>query len=287
METSSPPRRSVDKTWGLVLSGGAAYGLANAGVLEVLDAEGLRPDFIAGSSMGAIIAALYAMGIEVKELRALAKKIRLWDIATLSRAPFKRGLHDGALQQNLHTLLSPILGEARIKDCRIPFICIAGKVRSPVDWSKVLEPNFTDYVKQHVEPAVFDPETKILDALMATSAIPVVFAPVKIGEETYVDLVHFGAIPARTLRSHCNPDVVIATDTNPRYRVLQRFLPRPWREFLQDGHASLDESRSVCDLVIEPKAPARPYRFDKAEEFMNAGRKATLQNLPRIRELLM
>ena len=58
--------------WGLVLSGGAACGLANIGVLEVLAEYSMAPEAIAGSSMGAIIAALHAVGHSPADMHAVA-----------------------------------------------------------------------------------------------------------------------------------------------------------------------------------------------------------------------
>src|SRR5919199_4336757 len=67
----------------LVLSGGGAKGLAHIGVLRVLDSLGVRPDLVVGSSMGAIIGALYASGMSA---RALDSLVRVLPLAELFRS---------------------------------------------------------------------------------------------------------------------------------------------------------------------------------------------------------
>src|SRR6187551_1045376 len=65
---SCPPPRTA-----LVLSGGGAKGLAHVGVLRVLDSRGVRPDLVVGTSMGAVVGALYASGYSGRELDSLAR----------------------------------------------------------------------------------------------------------------------------------------------------------------------------------------------------------------------
>ncbi len=272
---------------GLVLSGGSAWGLANIGVVEVLEREGIRFDCIAGSSMGAIIAGCYALGVPVGVFESIALKLSLLDIARFTKHPLQDNrLHSGILRQKLSEILTPLLGDSQIGDCRIPFVCVAGKVKKPVEWKRILLPDFTEYFFSSIEPHVFPPETPMIAALLATSAIPVVFAPVRIGPDEFVDLIHFGAIPARRLREKYSPDIVIGTDTNPRYGVLRRFLPSPWREFLARGAAELMSDRQACDLVMTPHMPYPVFRFDKAGAFIAAGRSAAEKALPKIVSLV-
>src|SRR4029079_4808211 len=76
-QTCPPPRTA------LVLSGGGAKGLAHIGVLRVLDSLGIRPDLIVGTSIGAVVGALYASGYSGRELDSLARVVPL---ATLFRS---------------------------------------------------------------------------------------------------------------------------------------------------------------------------------------------------------
>lgn len=252
----------------------------------MLEEEGLKPDCIAGSSMGAIVGALYAFTGSTSLLDELCDALRLSKIAKLSDNPLKDGLHGGLFRQQLEHHLAGHLGDATIGDCKIPFVCVAGKVAAPIDWLRIIKPGFTDYVTQCVTLHVFDANTRLIDAIMASSAIPVVFSPVEIDGNTYVDLVHFGSIPARTLKNIHHPDVIIATDTNPLHENLRKLLPASWKEFLDRGYEELEKSKQAADLIITPAMPAGVFRFDKAKDFMESGRKATEKMLPEIRELI-
>ncbi len=271
-------------TWGLVLSGGIAQGIANGGVLEVLEREGLKPDAIAGSSMGAIVGALWALGHKTSTLRTLCERLSLLTIAVPN---FESGsVSQGFLKQSLDTHLKDFVGDAAIGDCKIPFVCVAGRMKEPVTLQDFLKRDAAAVINAKVELHVFPPETRVIDAIMASSAIPFVFSPVVIGNDHFVDLLNFGAIPSRTLKSIHHPDVIIATDTTQSSESYKHFLPSGWREFLEASDRSLEESKKACDIVIRPEMPHGPYRFDKATAFFEAGREAAEKMLPQIKEAL-
>lgn len=272
--------------WGLVLSGGAAFGIANGGVLEVLEHEGIKPDYVAGSSMGAIVGAAYAMGVPLSKLRESMCKVRLTNVARFSPRPFRSGLHGGFLRQCLEEHVGPLLQDARIADCKIPFVCVAGKVKEPIRWTHILKEKFTQEVLDGIALHVFPPETRLLDAVMASSAIPVVFSPVEIDGIQYVDLCHFGPIPARTLKEMYNPDRIIATDTYPSYDGLARFLPEGWNAFLQAGYREIEKSKAVCDLIIKPEMPFALFRFDKGEAFWEAGKQVAAERIADVKAVI-
>jgi predicted acylesterase/phospholipase RssA len=159
-------------------------------------------------------------------------------------------------------------------------------VKNKVSWENIVRPGFLEHFQESVETHVFADDVRMIDALLASSAIPVVFSPVKIGNDEFVDLVHFGAIPARQLHAIHSPDVVIATDTNPRYGYLRRFLPAPWREFMERGHREIEADLEACDVVIEPRMPAPIFRFDRARDFIASGQAAAEKQLPHIRLVL-
>ncbi len=268
------------KTWGLVLSGGNAYGIANAGVIAVLEREGFRPDYVAGSSMGAIIGALYALGHGPETLKRLCDDLRLTNVAAV-HWPWREGM----LRQRLEEHLQELVGDKRIGDCAIPFLCVAGRVRDRVKWLKMLRPGFAAHMRSCVEPYVFPPETRILDALRASSAVPLLFRPATVGQDTFVDLLSFGSMPVQELRDAFHPDAVIATDTNERWSAILRLAPVGWQEALREGHAQIAKSRAASDLVLDPVLRGSPFRYDRARRFYTAGEAAAEQALPAIRAL--
>ena len=207
-------------------------------------------------------------------------------VVELSAAPFRGGLHGGLFSQRLEEHLHHLIGDARISDCRIPFTCIAGKVLEPIRWERVLLPDFTEHVIACVQAHTFGPEVRVLDAMRASSAIPVIFSPAKVGNDEFVDLLHFGPIPARSLRQQHSPDIVIATDTQPEWEHLEPWLPAPVKAFMQAGQAETTLSLTACDLVIRPPLPATALRFDQAGAFAESGHDQTRRQLPEIKALL-
>ncbi|MBP9773693.1 MAG: patatin-like phospholipase family protein [Candidatus Peribacteraceae bacterium] len=273
-------------SWGLVLSGGTACGFANIGVLEVLEENNLKPDYIAGSSMGAVVASLYALGFSAKKIHKIAIGIPLNKLAKISKKPFKDGLHGGLLRQGIQDYLEPFLGNKTIGDCTIPFVCVAGKIREPVSWIKILESGFHDYIRGCVTPYIFGKNVPIADAIMASSAMPIIFSPIQIEKSQYVDMIVFGSIPARSLHKTYHPDILIATDTNQAMDDTMQLLPKGWSDFLREGLREQSKSKEICDLIIKPELPYPQYRFDKAEEFIQAGRTATIPLIPSILKLI-
>ena len=273
-------------TWGLALSAGSALGMANAGVIERLEEEGLRPDVIAASSMGAIIGAIYALGLPLSTYRELAPGVKMTNVVRPSERPFSGGLHGGFFRQRLTAPLAHIFNGAVIGDCTIPFLCVAGRVKAPIRWEKIVTRNFSRYVSSCIEEYVFPPSTPILEAILASSAIPVVFSPVTIGGDTFVDICNFGAVPVRALRKHAHPDVVIATNTTPSFRTLARFSPPFLRTWLRFNDENLLHDIRNADLVITPKPAASAFRFDKFDAFIRAGYKAAEKAMPEIRNTL-
>jgi NTE family protein len=275
------------KTWGLTLSGGTAFGIANGGVLAVLEREGLRPDSLSGSSMGAVIGALWASGHTAADMEAMVSRISLTNIVAARWPLWKGSLHAGLLRQRLTEHLTDALGDKTIGECDLPFICVAGKVHRPVEWLRIItEKDFTAHMLDCIQPYVFPPETRLLDAVLASTAIPVLFEPVRVGHDTFVDLVSFGAIPVQQLKDAHHPDVLVCTDTNQRYDGIAGILPHGWKKFIEDGERSIDGSRALCDLVIAPHLTGNQFRFDQARMFYDAGAAAAEDALPALRALL-
>ncbi|HRH93698.1 MAG TPA: patatin-like phospholipase family protein [Candidatus Peribacteria bacterium] len=269
------------------LSGGSAFGLASIGALSVLEREGFRPDCVGGNSMGAIIGGVYALGHPLEEIIEMARYIRLRKMVRVTGGMLTQGLHGGWLRPDLAKILRPIVGDARIGDCTIPFVCTAGRVKKPVPWHRIVRPGFTTMFLDCIEPHVFPPETKLLDAMLASSAIPTMFEPVRIGTDSFIDLCNFGAIPAPVLREFQKPDVVISTDTtSDMYAWMWPVLPKSWREFIAAGQDQVRDDLKSADVVITPHLTGNQFRFDKSTDFIAAGKAAAEKKLPEIKALL-
>jgi NTE family protein len=169
------------KKIGLALGGGGVRGLAHISVLEVLDDLDYKPSIIAGTSMGAIIGALYASGMSGKDIRKLVKRHiiskddKLRDVLDKRAhilewtSAFAPGHARGGILKadKFYNHLFGEIGKTTFEELEIPLIVIA-----------------TDYWT--AEEVVFK-TGELLPAVKASAAIPVVFAPVSIGERILVD----------------------------------------------------------------------------------------------------
>ena len=168
-------RASGREPVGLVLTGGSARAYAHIGVLEALEAEGIRPDFIVANSMGALIGMFYAAGMSPQTIAQVVQTMppeQYLDIVL----PIRGGLLDSA---NLQSLVRTLVGDVDLSDLPIPILVITEDLKSrrqvelaAGDFSKVLAASFA-------LPAVFEPVP--LDDLLlidggVTNLVPVATA---------------------------------------------------------------------------------------------------------------
>jgi NTE family protein len=178
-----PPKPPVI---GLALGGGAARGFAHIGVIQVLEEAGIRPDLVIGTSAGSLVAALYASGKSGAELALLARSM---DEGSLTDWSFPgRGLIRG---DALARYVREHTGGRRIEQMRLPL----GIVATDLD-------NGQGIVFRIGDTGV---------AVRASSAVPAVFQPVRIGTREYVDGGLVAPVPVRYARQ-MGAQLVIAVD---------------------------------------------------------------------------
>ncbi len=276
---------------GLVLSGGAARGLAHIGVLKALEEQGIKIDAIAGTSMGAVVGGLYASGYKIDELEKLALSIdwqaALSDAPPREDVPFRRkqddrdflvkqklsfrddgslGLPLGVIQgQNLALLLESLL--AHTSDTRdfdklpIPFRAVATDI---ANGEKVV------FRKGHLPQVI-----------RASMSIPAVFAPVELNGRLLVDGGMTDNIPLDVARE-MGVDVAIVVDIGTPLRnrkqlttvvdVLNQSITLMTRSNSEEQLAALKPS----DVLIQPALAAFGVTdFGKAQEMIDAGYRAT------------
>ena len=276
---------------GLVLSGGAARGLAHVGVLKALEEQGIHIDAIAGTSMGAVIGGLYASGYKIDELEKLALSIdwkdALSDAPDREDVPFRRkqddrdflikqklsfrddgslGLPLGVIQgQNLSLLLESLLAHSSdIRDfdkLPIPFRAVATDI---VNGEKVV------FRKGHLPQVI-----------RASMSIPAVFAPVEINGQLLVDGGMVDKIPVDVARE-MGVDIVIVVDIGTPLRgrkelstvfdILNQSITLMTRTNSEVQLASLKPD----DILIQPAlASYGATDFGRSADIINAGYRAT------------
>lgn len=174
------------KTFGLALGAGGSRGVAHIGLLQAFEERGLRPDFITGCSMGSVVGAAYAAGVDLEYMKKAAFQLRMLDL--IAPTGKRGGLFD---TRKIRKLLERHIGDVDFADLKIPFRCIA-----------------TDMVSQSV---VEFSEGKVLDGVVASSCIPAIFQPIERDGMRLIDGGVIDRVPCRQVRA-MGADVVVAVD---------------------------------------------------------------------------
>ena len=213
---------------GLSLSGGGARGFAHPGAIKAIEEMGMKPDIIAGTSAGAFAGVLYADGytpeeiIELflgKDLRQFAE-IKVPTVAIFGTLGFRR-----FLKKYLHA--------KNFEDLQIPLKVVA-----------------TNLDEGHT--TVFD-QGPIIDAVVASCSIPILFPPVNIDGANYVDGGIFKNFPVSVIRSEC--DKVIGVNVSPliskKCSQSIMHIAELTYHYMSRNNTLLDQN--LCDVLIEMK----------------------------------
>ena len=242
---------------GLALSGGGALGFAHIGALQALEEHGVKPDFISGSSMGAIIGAIYCAGYSPAKIMRIIQAEKLYKLDKLMspNLNFKqKGLSS-------HATLRATLKELIPHDCfdslEIPFaVCVT---------------NITSGIYEYYYSG-----KGIVEYVVASASIPGVFDPVVIKNTTYVDGGVLNNLPAEILHQK-GCDYIIGVDVLPFLPVEKKTIIdiTLWSIRLMQ-HSNTQNGIKYCNWLIESNAIEKynEFEFDKYKEIYQYGYKA-------------
>ena len=257
--SSTPPAPAPLKI-GLALGGGAARGFAHIGVIQALEDGGIRPDLVVGTSAGSLVAALYASGLHSPELIRLADAM---DEASITDWAFPgRGLIRG---EALAKFVREHTGGRNIEQMALPLGIVATDLDSGA-------------------PILFQRGDAGL-AVRASSAVPAVFQPVKIGTREYVDGGLVSPVPVRFARQ-MGAEVVIAVDISavPEGNATGDPLRMLLQTFAIMGRSINQFELREADVVLRPRLPGvSGADFAARKRIIQAGREAALAALPDLR----
>jgi len=247
----------------LVLGGGGCRGYGHIGVLRVLERERLRPDLVVGSSAGALIGALYAAGMPVDEIERYGEHmspnmLRSWVFPKL-------GIFGG---ERIRRFVVERVGEKAIESLPMRFAAVATDLKTG-------------------GMAVLD-RGDLGRAVQASSSIPGLLEPVRVGMRLLVDGNIASAVPVQAARGLGAKRVVAIDVTFPPE---QADLSDPF-DALYQGFSILTrklalEERATADLAIEPPIPEHNDMLPVTLKAMvEAGARAASDALPKLRKLL-
>jgi NTE family protein len=258
-----PPLAPVKLKIGLALGGGAAKGFAHIGVIKMLEASGIHPDVVAGTSAGSVVGALYASGMDAFALQQTAfgldeSKIR--DVRL-----FSGGLVQG---QALQDYVNRLVHNQSIEKLKIPFAAVATELETG---------KRTVFVRGNTGQAV-----------RASSSIPGVFEPTEIRGRHYVDGGVVAPIPVDAARQ-LGADFVIAVDISARPDGSN---PQGMMNIVSQsidimGQQLATQETARADVVIRPRLGGiGPTDFEQKNQAILEGEEATLAAIPQIRAKL-
>ncbi len=273
---------------GLVLSGGGAKGVAHIGVLKVLEEHGIKPDYITGTSMGAIIGALYSIGYSAEELEKIVFDLNwpelMADRRERQNLSFSELENEGKYQlsfplekgrivlptgfvtgQNVISLLStltiPVHGIEDFNQLPIPFSCMGTNIETG-------------------EPVIMD-HGILSEAIRSSMSIPSVFSPSEWEEYLLLDGGLVDNFPVQLVRD-MGAEIIIGVDISSSIASrdeLTNVISVINQAISYRGYASTEEQRKSCDLLITPNlVDYNIMSFDKLRDIYNIGEYATRQN---------
>ena len=188
---------------GLALGGGGARGLAHVLILEVFDELGLRPHRIAGTSIGAVLGALYSAGHTAREIRELVESLLQLERKELAHALVKFNLFKWI------ELIDPKLGKGGLIDADHFMGYLHKAIRQDrFDGLSIpMQAVAADYWTG--EQVVLD-SGELLPAIKASMALPDIFSPVQLGNRLLVDGGAVNPLPYDVLPSDC--EIIVAID---------------------------------------------------------------------------
>ena len=246
---------------GIALGGGFARGLAHIGVLKVLEENNIPIDYIAGTSVGAVIGAAYASGVSGKELTEIAALVRFKDIGRYTISRYGLCSND-----RLIGLLQRVLRVRTFEELRIPLAVTA-----------------TDFVSG--EPVIFR-KGDLIDPVRASCAYPGVFTPVQVNGRLMVDGLLAHSVPAKPLRK-MGAEKVIAIYFNAHW--VKQGGPKHVLDVIGQCF-SIAQANMAClwqaeaDLLVEPDVASFSFdAFERAPAIIAAGEAAAHKALPAIK----
>lgn len=252
-----PPRPRI----GIALGGGFARGMSHIGVLKVLEEEKIPIDYVAGTSVGAVIGAAYCSGLSAKEMAETAGLVRFKDFARWTISRFALCSND-----RMQGFLERLLKVHSFEKLRIPLAVAA-----------------TDLTTG--QGAVFK-SGSLIDAVRASCAYPGMFLPVNLDGKLYVDGLLGYPVPAKPLRE-MGADRVIAVHLKARW--VSGKGPRHIFDVIGQCFSIAQDRMSALwkqytDLTIEPDIGGFGYdEFQRSPEMVAMGEAAMRQALPRVR----
>jgi NTE family protein len=287
---------------GLVLSGGGAKGLAHIGVLKQLEANGIPIDYIIGTSMGAVVGAMYSAGYSPREIEqiALSPQFQYWvsgkqlqdkTFNYLTAEPDPSGLRLGvAIDSALHARVVPnLVNDLNLNLALAKLLAPAGATCG-YDFDKLFVPYRCLAAEIFTRTQVVQQSGNLADAVRNSMAVPLAFRPIRNPDGRYLfDGGIYNNFPTDVMRREFQPDIIIGVNVGD-----VSFKKYPYKkddELLTNAlvflGANVADTTSVGKngVFIQPDlAGIGSTDFDRVRTLIGRGDTATQRKLALIRQ---
>jgi NTE family protein len=253
---------------GLALGSGGAKGLAHIGVIKTLEENNISIDFIAGSSIGALIGGFYAATKNIEQIEEIALEVNWRQIPSLIDPSLRQGLLSGEKVKNF---IESHIDKIHFKDLKIPFSAIATDLRTG--------------------QTVLLTEGEVASAVRASVSFPLIFKPVKQGGKLLADGGLSLPVPVKVVKK-MGAELTIAVNLEADYFANGQNSNFGFYKIANNSinllryHLS-DWNSKNADIVISPKTGSVKWnKFLNGKEVILAGEKATKILLPQLKELI-
>ncbi|WP_445956932.1 patatin-like phospholipase family protein [Yeosuana sp.] len=252
----------VKNSIGLVLSGGGARAAAHIGALKALNENGIFPTHISGASAGALIGVLYCNGYTPSEILELAKSQEFLKI-------FKIGFNNKGLTEM--TRLKAFLNK-HIKD----------------DFNELKIPLSVSVSNLNLGAFEIISSGKLIDYIVASCAVPLLFKPIVINDIQYVDGGLLNNFPIEPLLNTCDKIIGISVDGNPYKEKIKGVLRITERCLKLAIWNTIQERIKKCDvsLIINEHTEYNMFSFNKSEELFKIGYNSVIHSMKEIKDAL-
>ncbi len=263
-ESNPPPILSKTPVIGLALGGGAARGFAHIGVIKVLEANGIKPNIIVGTSAGSVIGSIYASGISASELQQIAIDL---DEATITdwTNPFVGKLGGMIKGDALQNKINVLVKNRSIEQMKIPLAIVATDLKTG-------------------NPILFQ-RGDTGQAVRASSSVPGIFMPTNILGKEYVDGGLSSPVPIKFTRT-LGADIVIAVNISaePSDQSVSGILGTLLQTTTIMGRSITSWELPLADVVVVPQLPQmKGTDFKSRNAAILAGEIAMQQNISQLK----
>jgi NTE family protein len=247
---------------GLALGGGAARGFAHVGVISALEEAGIKVDLVVGTSAGSLVGAIYASGKNAAQLQDIAMKMEEAEITDWTLPFFSRGILRGeALSQYVNRQVNNKLMESM----SLPLGIVATDLKSG--------------------QGVLFQRGDTGQAVRASSSVPSVFNPVKIGDREYVDGGLVAPVPVRYAKQ-MGAELIIAVDISsaPEGNAADGTVAVLLQTFAIMGKSINEYALQGADIVVRPElVGVKSGDFTAKRRSIDAGKLAMQRLMPQLK----